>query len=91
MFNRKTLLATLQAVAMVATSAHAMNPTPEQLQMFQSLPPEQQQALASKYGITLPTGLNNSAAGTTQQFTDENVVIPRMSAELIEMQKASSW
>lgn len=87
MFNRKTLLATLQAVAMVATSAHAMNPTPEQLQMFQSLPPEQQQALASKYGITLPTGLNNSAAGTTQQFTDENVVIPRMSAELIEMQK----
>ncbi|CAM3031907.1 SLBB domain-containing protein [Vibrio mytili] len=40
----------------------AQNPTPEQLKMFQSLPAAQQQALASKYGITLPSGSSQSTS-----------------------------
>ena len=40
----------------------AQNPTPEQLKMFQSLPAEQQQALATKYGITLPSGSSQSTS-----------------------------
>ncbi|PQJ44925.1 OtnA protein [Vibrio campbellii] len=39
-----------------APLSHAQTPTPEQMQMFQSLPADQQQALASKYGISLPSG-----------------------------------
>ncbi|HBC3451398.1 TPA: SLBB domain-containing protein [Vibrio parahaemolyticus] len=39
-----------------APFSNAQTPTPEQMQMFQSLPADQQQALASKYGISLPSG-----------------------------------
>ncbi|EGR3179031.1 OtnA protein, partial [Vibrio parahaemolyticus] len=34
-------------------------PTPEQIQMFQNLPADQQQALASKYGISIPSGASS--------------------------------
>ncbi|MBY7701394.1 SLBB domain-containing protein [Vibrio harveyi] len=34
----------------------AQTPTPEQIQMFQNLPKDQQQALAKKYGVSVPSG-----------------------------------
>ncbi|HHC6593288.1 TPA: SLBB domain-containing protein [Vibrio parahaemolyticus] len=37
----------------------AQTPTPEQIQMFQNLPADQQQALASKYGISIPSGASS--------------------------------
>ncbi|EGR2303248.1 OtnA protein [Vibrio parahaemolyticus] len=38
---------------------NAQTPTPEQIQMFQNLPADQQQALASKYGISIPSGASS--------------------------------
>ena len=44
--------------SMLAPYTLAQNPTPEQIQMFKSLPADQQQALASKYGaLTLPVNV----------------------------------
>ncbi|MGR5434374.1 SLBB domain-containing protein [Vibrio owensii] len=40
----------------------AQTPTPEQIQMFQNLPADQQQALASKYGISIPSGTSSQAS-----------------------------
>ncbi|WP_440885571.1 SLBB domain-containing protein [Vibrio campbellii] len=51
----------------------AQNPTPEQIQMFKSLPADQQQALASKYGISLPSG----ASSQPSSYQNPQVVDPR--------------
>ncbi|MFH4530050.1 SLBB domain-containing protein [Vibrio diabolicus] len=45
--------------SLFAPLTHAQTPTPEQIQMFQSLPADQQQALASKYGISIPSGASS--------------------------------
>ncbi|MCQ8156604.1 hypothetical protein NP570_25645, partial [Vibrio parahaemolyticus] len=42
-----------------APFSHAQTPTSEQMQMFQRLPADHQQALASKYGISLPSGASS--------------------------------
>ncbi|AIV04318.1 OtnA protein [Vibrio harveyi] len=45
--------------SLFAPFTSAQTPTPEQIQMFQNLPADQQQALASKYGISIPTGTSS--------------------------------
>lgn len=56
-----------------APFSHAQTPTPEQMQMFQSLPADQQQALASKYGITLPSGSSSQPSS----YQNPQVIDPR--------------
>ena len=56
-----------------APFSHAQTPTPEQMQMFQSLPADQQQALASKYGITLPSGSSSQPSN----YQNPQVIDPR--------------
>nr|WP_319553543.1 SLBB domain-containing protein [uncultured Vibrio sp.] len=58
--------------SMFAPYTLAQNPTPEQIQMFKSLPAEQQQALASKYGISVP-----SASSQSTTYQSPQVVEPR--------------
>ncbi|HGS5145926.1 TPA: SLBB domain-containing protein [Vibrio parahaemolyticus] len=45
--------------SLFAPFTYAQTPTPEQAQMFQNLPADQQQALASKYGISIPSGASS--------------------------------
>nr|QOS24311.1 polysialic acid transport protein KpsD [Vibrio parahaemolyticus] len=45
--------------SLFAPFTNAQTPTPEQIQMFQNLPADQQQALASKYGISIPSGVSS--------------------------------
>ncbi|UTZ20563.1 SLBB domain-containing protein [Vibrio campbellii] len=56
-----------------APFSHAQTPTSEQIQMFQSLPADQQQALASKYGITLPSGSSSQPSN----YQNPQVIDPR--------------
>lgn len=56
-----------------APFSHAQTPTPEQMQMFQSLPADQQQALASKYGISLPSGSSSQPSS----YQNPQVIDPR--------------
>lgn len=56
-----------------APLSHAQTPTPEQMQMFQSLPADQQQALASKYGISLPSGSSSQPSN----YQNPQVIDPR--------------
>ncbi|WP_045404558.1 SLBB domain-containing protein [Vibrio jasicida] len=56
-----------------APFSHAQTPTPEQMQMFQSLPADQQQALASKYGISLPSGSSSQPSN----YQNPQVIDPR--------------
>ena len=56
-----------------APFSHAQTPTPEQMQMFQSLPADQQQALASKYGISLPSG----SPSQPSNYQNPQVIDPR--------------
>ncbi|MDV6253331.1 SLBB domain-containing protein [Vibrio sp. EA2] len=58
--------------SMFAPYTLAQNPTPEQLQMFKSLPADQQQALASKYGISIP-----SASSQSTNYQNPQVIEPR--------------
>ncbi len=58
--------------SMFAPYTLAQNPTPEQIQMFKSLPADQQQALASKYGISVP-----SASSQSTTYQSPQVVEPR--------------
>lgn len=56
-----------------APLSHAQTPTPEQMQMFQSLPADQQKALASKYGISLPSGSSSQPSN----YQNPQVIDPR--------------
>ncbi|MEL7459231.1 MAG: polysaccharide biosynthesis/export family protein, partial [Pseudomonadota bacterium] len=60
-----------------APFSHAQTPTPEQMQMFQSLPADQQQALASKYGITLPSGFSSGSSSQPSNYQNPQVIDPR--------------
>ncbi|MCF6453912.1 SLBB domain-containing protein [Vibrio sp. MMG022] len=66
--------------SLFASYSHAQTPTPEQIQMFQSLPADQQQALASKYGMSIPSG------ATTQPSNYQNpqVIEPRQAVSNAE-------
>lgn len=45
--------------SLFAPLTNAQTPTPEQIQMFKNLPASQQKALASKYGISIPSGASS--------------------------------
>ncbi|MDN4716998.1 SLBB domain-containing protein [Vibrio parahaemolyticus] len=59
--------------SLFAPLTNAQTPTPEQIQMFQNLPADQQQALASKYGISIPSG----ASSQPSSYQNPQVVEPR--------------
>ncbi|HAV1357086.1 TPA: OtnA protein [Vibrio parahaemolyticus] len=59
--------------SLFAPLTNAQTPTPEQIQMFQNLPADQQQALASKYGISIPSG----ASSLPSSYQNPQVVEPR--------------
>ncbi|MCG9700543.1 SLBB domain-containing protein [Vibrio natriegens] len=65
--------------SMFAPYTLAQNPTPEQLQMFKSLPVDQQQALASKYGVTLPSGGSQSTSYENPQVIEQR---PQAAADM---------
>lgn len=59
--------------SLFAPFTNAQTPTPEQIQMFHNLPADQQQALASKYGISIPSG----ASSQPSSYQNPQVVEPR--------------
>ncbi|EHH2554866.1 OtnA protein [Vibrio parahaemolyticus] len=59
--------------SLFAPFTNAQTPTPEQIQMFQNLPADQQQALASKYGISIPSG----ASSQPSSYQDPQVIEQR--------------
>ncbi|MGR5094943.1 SLBB domain-containing protein [Vibrio maritimus] len=70
------VLANLSIALLFSSSTLAQTPTPQQMEMFKSLPASQQQALAAQYGVTLPT-----STGTTEQFQNPQVMNPRVANE----------
>ncbi|CAH1535284.1 Capsule polysaccharide export protein [Vibrio owensii] len=60
-------------VSLLAPFSQAQTPTPEQMQMFQNLPADQQQALASKYGIANPSG----GPAQPSSYQNPQVIEPR--------------
>ncbi len=66
-------IATFILASLFASFSYAQTPTPEQMQMFQSLPVDQQQALASKYGISLPSGSSSQPSS----YQNPQVIAPR--------------
>ncbi|WP_065545787.1 SLBB domain-containing protein [Vibrio scophthalmi] len=72
-------IAAYVVASLFVPAALAQNPTPEQIQMFQSLPPAQQQALASKYGISLPSASSQSGA-----YQTPDVIEPRPETNKID-------
>ncbi|MFB1054395.1 SLBB domain-containing protein [Vibrio diabolicus] len=56
-----------------ASYSMAQTPTPEQIKMFQNLPADQQQALASKYGFSIPS----SSSSNKSPYENPQVIKPR--------------
>ncbi|HHF2892505.1 TPA: SLBB domain-containing protein [Vibrio diabolicus] len=56
-----------------ASYSMAQTPTPEQIKMFQNLPADQQQALASKYGLSIPS----SSSSNKSPYENPQVIKPR--------------
>ncbi|MCR9497727.1 SLBB domain-containing protein [Vibrio alginolyticus] len=56
-----------------ASYSMAQTPTPEQIKMFQNLPADQQQALASKYGISVPS----NSSSNKSPYENPQVIKPR--------------
>ncbi|NOI72295.1 SLBB domain-containing protein [Vibrio owensii] len=73
MFKGYFSIAACLLVSVFSPLSHAQTPTPEQMQMFQSLPADQQQALASKYGISLPSGSSSQPSS----YQNPQVIDPR--------------
>ncbi|EDP57769.1 SLBB domain-containing protein [Vibrio sp. AND4] len=73
MFKGYFSIAACVLASLFAPLSNAQTPTPEQMQMFQSLPADQQQALASKYGITLPSGSSSAPSS----YQNPQVMDPR--------------
>ncbi|WP_394153183.1 SLBB domain-containing protein [Vibrio maritimus] len=67
------VLTSLSIALLFSSQTLAQTPTPQQMEMFKSLPASQQQALAAQYGVTLPT-----STGTTEQFQNPQVMNPRV-------------
>ncbi|MGR5540580.1 SLBB domain-containing protein [Vibrio campbellii] len=65
-------IAVCALASLFASHSLAQNPTPEQIQMFKSLPADQQQALASQYGFSLPSG-----AASSSHYENPQVIEPR--------------
>jgi hypothetical protein len=56
------LIGVAQLVGLVAP-AHAQVPSPAQIEMFQNLPPDQQQSILESFGRGDSGGLSSGAAG----------------------------
>lgn len=63
-------IAAFALASMFAPFSYAQNPTPAQIQMFKSLPADQQQALASQYGVSLPSGASQPSSFENPQVVD---------------------
>nr|WP_045422132.1 SLBB domain-containing protein [Vibrio jasicida] len=70
-------LAIALLVGLFASVSYAATPTAEQIQMFQSLPADQQQALATKYGFTIPSSSSQPSSSQPSSFQQPNVMNPR--------------
>ncbi|ASI91397.1 SLBB domain-containing protein [Vibrio mediterranei] len=69
---KQWLVASVCMTAAFTMPVNAQTPTPQQMEMFKSLPASQQQALAEQYGITLP-----SSSGTTEQYQNPQLMNER--------------
>ncbi|MBL4297097.1 SLBB domain-containing protein [Vibrio fluvialis] len=59
-------------VSLFVSAGHAApTPTPAQLQMFKNLPADQQQALASQYGVLIPSGGQQATSYISPQVIEE--------------------
>ncbi len=76
MLSRFIRTAGLLAVTLSCSVYSQTTPTAAQLQMFQSLPAAQQQALAAQYGVTLPA----SSAQSSPELASPEVMQPRSTA-----------
>ncbi|BCN23009.1 OtnA protein [Vibrio alfacsensis] len=63
-------IAAFALASMFAPFSYAQTPTPAQIQMFKSLPADQQQALASQYGVSLPSGASQPSSFENPQVVD---------------------
>lgn len=76
MFKGYFSIAVCVLASLFAPFSHAQTPTPEQMKMFQNLPADQQKALASKYGISLPSGPSSQPSS----YQNPQVINPRTEA-----------
>ncbi|ENO8973321.1 SLBB domain-containing protein [Vibrio parahaemolyticus] len=73
MFKGYFSIAAFILASMFASYSMAQTPTPEQIKMFQNLPADQQQALASKYGFSIPS----SSSSNKSPYENPQVIKPR--------------
>ncbi|MBE3824458.1 OtnA protein [Vibrio parahaemolyticus] len=75
MFKGYFSIAAFILASTFASYSMAQTPTPEQIKMFQNLPADQQQALASKYGFSIPS------SSSSNKFPYENPQLIKPRAE----------
>ncbi|HCE4629688.1 TPA: SLBB domain-containing protein [Vibrio parahaemolyticus] len=73
MFKGYFSIAAFVLASTFASYSMAQTPTPEQMKMFQNLPADQQQALASKYGFSIPS----SSSSNKSSYENPQVIKPR--------------
>ncbi|EMQ4278006.1 MULTISPECIES: SLBB domain-containing protein [Vibrio] len=73
MFKGYFSIAAFILASTFASYSMAQTPTPEQIKMFQNLPADQQQALASKYGFSSPS----SSSSNKSPYENPQVIKPR--------------
>lgn len=74
MFKGYFSIAAFILASTFASYSMAQTPTPEQIKMFQNLPADQQQALASKYGFSIPS----SSSSNKSPYENPQVIKPRV-------------
>ncbi|MGI3096643.1 SLBB domain-containing protein [Vibrio diabolicus] len=73
MFKGYFSIAAFILASTFASYSMAQTPTPEQVKMFQNLPANQQKALASKYGFSIPS----SSSSNKSPYENPQVIKPR--------------
>ncbi|EGR2607932.1 MULTISPECIES: SLBB domain-containing protein [Vibrio] len=76
MFKGYFSIAAFILASTFASYSMAQTPTPEQMKMFQKLPADQQKALASKYGFSIPS----SSSSNKSPYENPQVIQPRTEA-----------
>ncbi|EPP5338612.1 SLBB domain-containing protein [Vibrio alginolyticus] len=76
MFKGYFSIAAFILASTFASYSMAQTPTPEQMKMFQNLPADQQKALASKYGFSIPS----SSSSNKSPYENPQVIHPRTEA-----------
>ncbi|EJG0712537.1 SLBB domain-containing protein [Vibrio parahaemolyticus] len=76
MFKGYISIAAFILASTFASYSMAQTPTPEQMKMFQNLPADQQKALASKYGFSIPS----SSSSNKSPYENPQVIQPRTEA-----------